>query len=357
MRNICQLQCWSVFILLCLGWRLNAQTTITLRAIGPIDAHAHIFVDATEVRELLDQMNLRLVNITVVDPYYRGCETVEPQHQWALKFFRANGHRASWISTFDPKDWEAPGFAARVIPELEQTFLEGAVGVKIYKTIGMDLRSTTGAYVLPDDPAFAPVLEAIGRHGKTLYAHIAEPIGAWKPLDPGDPDYDYYKVNPRWHMYGHPERPSKVAILAARDHMVGQHPGLRVVGCHLGSMEEDIDEIAKRFDRYPNFAVDTAARVGHLALQPREKVRAFMLKYQDRILYGTDAAIRPGNDVSTRVKRWKARLEEDWVYFATSEIIEYDGHKVKGLQLPEHVLRNLYRENALRWVPGILPSR
>ena len=76
-------------------------------------------------------------------------------------------------------------------------------------------------------------------------------------------------------MYGHPERPSKETILAARDRMLGQHPKLRVVGCHLGSMEDNVDEVAKRLERYPNFVVDTAARVTHLALQDREKFARF----------------------------------------------------------------------------------
>ena len=63
--------------------------------------------------------------------------------------------------------------------------------------------------------------------------------------------------------------------------MLANNPKLRVVGCHLGSMEADVGEIAQRFDRYPNFAVDTAARVVSLMMQPPEKVRTFLIKYQD----------------------------------------------------------------------------
>lgn len=327
-----------------------------LRDVAPIDAHAHVFVDDPKVREMLDRLDLRLANITVVDPYERGFGSWEPQHRQALEVMRGAGGRAPWISTFDPTDWESQGFSKRVIPELEETFREGAVGVKIYKTIGMYHQSKTGRYVMPDDPVFAPILDAIASRGKTLYAHIAEPIGAWKPLDPADPDSSYYKENPGWHMYGHPERPTKETILAARDRMLGQHSKLRVVGCHLGSMEEDVDEIAKRLDRYPNFVVDTAARVTHLALQDREKVRAFVMQYQDRILYATDHVILPGDDVTASLKRWDAALERDWKYFATAERVEYMGRSVQGLALPAPVLRKLYHENAVKWVPGIVPG-
>ncbi|MCU1276218.1 MAG: hypothetical protein JWO48_3649 [Bryobacterales bacterium] len=324
-----------------------------LRDVQPIDAHAHVFVDHPALRDLLQRLNLSFINVTVIDPWERGYETMEPQHRNALVVSRANAGRAPWVATFDPAGWESAGFASRAIRQLDESFREGAVGVKIYKTIGMELQSKTGRYIMPDEPAFAPILDAIAARGKTLYAHIAEPAGAWKPLDAADPDSSYYHDFPHWHMYGHPERPSKVTILAGRDRMLAAHPKLRVVGCHLGSMEEDVDEIAGRLDRYPNFVVDTAARVTHLALQPREKVRAFLLKYQDRILYGTDHGLMPGDDAAARVKGWEADLERDWKYFATTESVEFMGRSVNGLGLPAAVLRKLYRENALKWVPGI----
>jgi predicted TIM-barrel fold metal-dependent hydrolase len=154
-------------------------------------------------------------------------------------------------------------------------------------------------------------------------------------------------------MYGKPGKPSKQTILAARDRMLAAHPKLRVVGAHLGSMEEDVDEIAKRLDRYQNLAVDTAARVTHLAIQPREKVRAFLIKYQDRVLYATDDVWIPGDNVPERAKQWESDLQRDWKYFATTDEVEYMGRRIKGLGLPEPVLRKLYRENAVKWIPVI----
>ncbi len=325
----------------------------TLRDIGAIDAHAHVFVNDPAVTGMLDRLNLRFVNITVVDPYEHGYEKVEPQHRAALEVFRGTGRRAPWVATFDPADFEKPGFSRRVIAELGAAFEEGAVGVKIYKTIGMYLRDRKGTYIMPDNPAFAPILDAIAARGKTLYAHIAEPAGAWKPYDPADPDASYYRDFPAWHMYGKPGKPSKETIIAARDRMIAAHPKLRVIGCHLGSNEEDVDEIARRLDRYPNYAVDTAARVTHLALQSREKVRAFLIRYQDRILYATDDGAIAGDNVPARVKQWQADIERDWRYFATNETVEYMGRGVRGLALPEPVLRKIFHDNAVKWVPGI----
>ena len=192
-----------------------------------------------------------------------------------------------------PYGFEETGFAQRAVRQLDADFAAGAIAVKIYKVMGMEMKSKAGKYVMPDDPAFEPIYKDIAAHHRTVVAHIAEPDSCWQPPNPSSPDYDYYKEHPEEYAYAHPEWPSKAAILAARDHLVEENPKLRVVGAHLGSMEADVDQMAQRFDRYPNFAVDTAARIPYFMLQPREKVRAFLIKYQDRILYGTDLGGTP----------------------------------------------------------------
>ena len=154
----------------------------------------------------------------------------------------------------------SPDFAERTIERLRRSFDDGAIGVKIWKNIGMAIKAKSGAYLLPDDPALSPIYAAIQQAGRTLVAHLAEPDGAWLPLDDKNPEFTYYSNNPQWHMYGKPGAPVKVAILAARDRVLARYPKLRVVGCHLGSDEDDLKQLARRLDAYPNFAVDTAAR-------------------------------------------------------------------------------------------------
>jgi predicted TIM-barrel fold metal-dependent hydrolase len=155
-------------------------------------------------------------------------------------------------------------------------------------------------------------------------------------------------------MHLHPERPRKETILAARDRILKLHPRLRVVGCHLGSMEDDVDDIARRFELYPNFAVDTAARVPDLMIQPREKVRAFLIQYQDRVLYATDLTLTAADKTDESLARWQETYDRDWTYFATSRTVAYEGRTIRGLDLPEPVLRKLFRANAEKWVPGIV---
>jgi predicted TIM-barrel fold metal-dependent hydrolase len=157
-------------------------------------------------------------------------------------------------------------------------------------------------------------------------------------------------------MYRHPDHPSKAAILAARDHLLALNPHLHVVGAHLGSMETDVDQIALRFDKYPNFAVDTAARVPYLMRQPREKVRAFLIKYQDRVLYGTDLGFGPEATAEV-IGEWRETYARDWRFFATNDTFQVRGHPVHGIGLPRDVLVKIFHGNAVRWVPGIIPTR
>ena len=118
-------------------------------------------------------------------------------------------------------------------------------------------------------------------------------------------------------------------------------------------MEKDLDGIASRLDRYPNFAVDTAARMEYLMMAPTEKVRAFLIKYQDRVLYGTDLDLLATADIQETLNDWESTYVRDWKFLATGETFEQDGRKIRGLKLPKPVLRKIYRSNALRWIPGL----
>jgi predicted TIM-barrel fold metal-dependent hydrolase len=143
----------------------------------------------------------------------------------------------------------------------------------------------------------------------------------------------------------------------ARDHILAKHPDLVVIGAHVGSLEYDVDEVAKRLDRYPNFHVEVSARTLDLARQPATKVRAFFLKYQDRILYGVDRSWRPY--VTPQVKpseadrqKFAADLEaqyrRDWDYYAGTGQVTYGAETVEALGLPRDVLEKFYWKNAGR---------
>jgi predicted TIM-barrel fold metal-dependent hydrolase len=325
-------------------------------ALQPIDTHVHAFKSDPEFSNFMDLLQLHVLDIMVMDTQriFRDLPVELPAGK---NFVSSNEGHARLCVTFNPFIFQQKDFAKNTTEELRKEFADGAVAVKIWKNIGMEVKSTDGRYVMPDDPAFSAIYKAIAAENKTLIAHVAEPSSCWQPPNPESPDYDYYKENPEWYMYLHPDHPRKEVILASRDHLLEQNPKLRVVGAHLGSMETDVNEIAKRFDRYPNFAVDTAARMEYLMIQPREKVRTFLIKYQDRVLYGTDLEFL--NDASTAdtLKEWQETYARDWKFLATGETLQLRGRSVQGLALPAPVLQRIFHDNAVHWIPGILSSR
>jgi hypothetical protein len=317
-----------------------------------IDSHLHIHRPAPALFAALEKVNWRCLSICVSHEIADEPSPLEELIAKTSELSRATKGRVAWASTFDARGFEGKEFSERVNSGLERTFQDGAIAVKIWKNVGMGIKAKSGEWVLPDHKAFTPVLETIQKAGRTLIAHLAEPDGAWMPLGPSNSENGYYSGHPEWHMLNRPGAQPKDAILAARDHVLARHPKLRVVGCHLGSDEEHLDRLAKRLDTYPNFAVDAAARVRYFMSGDREQVRQFLLKYQDRVLYATDFTLDQGDD-----ERAAAGLDrthnQDWSFFATGNVIESRRGSLKGLDLPEPVVRKIFHENALHWIPGL----
>lgn len=316
-----------------------------------IDSHIHIHRDAPAVFESLKASKWSGLDLVVCPTEKDEPYDLESRLDSTLKGSKASGGRLAWASTFDARGFESPDFTERTVARLRKSFDDGAIGVKIWKNIGMAIRGKSGTYLLPDNPSLLPIYEAIEKAGKTLIAHLAEPDGAWLPLDEKNPEFPYYSKNPQWHMLGK-GTPSKEAILAARDHILAKFPKLRVVGCHLGSDEDNLDRLANRLDKFPNFAVDTAARTRYFARGDRDRAIAFITKYQNQLLYATDFSLRQ-IDPETGAKGLLKRHDDDIAFYAGEAEMEYEGKPTRGLGLPDTVLRKLFRENARRWLPGI----
>jgi predicted TIM-barrel fold metal-dependent hydrolase len=317
-----------------------------------IDTHIHIHTDAPALLAALKAANWRGLDIVVCPASGDEAFDLEEKLRSTLKVHRDSHGTLAWASTFDARGFESAEFTTRTIARLRQSFDDDAIGVKIWKNIGMSIKSKAGAFLLPDNPALLPIYEAIQQADRTLIAHLAEPNGAWLPLDDKNPEISYYSNNPQWHMFGREGAPIKEAILAARDHVLARYPKLRVVGCHLGSDEDDLKQLAKRLDAYPNFAVDTAARVRYFARGDRDQVREFLTRYQDRILYATDFSFR-GGDPAASARAIQVAHDRDWNFFSTGDMMDYAGLPTQGLALSVGILRKLFRENALRWLPGL----
>ena len=331
-------------------------------ALEPIDTHVHDYESNPTFLAMFQKLHLHVVDIIVLDPsktavgFPRLDEPAQRKVVWDVA--RGSDGHASVCTSFNALKFSQPDFDETVIRQLNQDFDHGAIAVKIWKNIGMEIRDAKGNYIMPDNPVFEPIYRDIAAHNKTLIAHLAEPDQSWEPLNPASPDYNYYLRTPEWYMYNKPHAPSKEQILRARDHLLEQNPTLRVVGAHLGSMESNFTQLGEHFDRYPNFAVDLAARLTYLMLLPRAEAIAFVTKYQDRLIYGTDHSLSPFSplDLQKSAAGWEASYARDWRALATSDTVAFNGRNVQGLALPKPILRKLYHDNAVKWFPGILGS-
>ena len=300
---------------------------------------------------------LRRCNASIINVSNRGLDgSLEKMHQVTRDMHQRESKLYPFASSFDLTRLEDPDYTNQVIAWLSMAYDEGAVMTKIWKEVGMVVRRKDGSYVLPDDPIFDPVYRYMTARGKPLMAHLADPIDAWLPLNRDSLHYGYYAKNPQFHHYGKRNFPSHAAIMAARDHILEKHPRLIVIGAHFGSMEHDLDEVARHLDRYPNFYVESGGRTRDLSRQPWEKARNFMIKYQDRILYGVDQtwkpfqAARPPTDAQREafVKGLERRYRADFAFYAENGPIQYDGRTVEGLALPRSVLEKYFHRNARR---------
>ena len=343
----------------------DAMTVDQVLKMPKIDAHAHIGgMSPGHLRAFLaflEKYNLRWLNISVGGMDWGR---LSRQIGSAQALHAAHPERIAWATSFTVTNWGQADWAESANATIDDGFAGGAVAVKIWKDVGMVLKDPDGKYVMADDPRLDPVFGALAKQNRTLVAHLGEPRNCWLPVDQMTVDGDrrYFAAHPEYHGLLNPEIPNYEAQIAARDRMLGRHPNLRVVGCHLGSLEYDVDELAKRLDKYPNLAVDLSARIVHLQIQPRDKVRAFLVKYQDRLLYGTDVQFGRGSgaegaDPTKALARLAATYESDARWFATDQELALEnvraGFTSRGVALPAPVLRKIYFENARKWYPGL----
>lgn len=332
----------------------SSEELPNFRALEPIDTHAHVFAADPAFTAMLKKLNLHILDVLVVNDMTPGHNDLAKLRQEAWEVAHIGEGHVALCTTFDPYSFSQPGYAENTVRALNEDFKNGAIAVKLWKNVGMEIKDANGKYLMPDDPVFDPILQDIQAQDKTLLAHVADPDSGWQKPNPKSPDYEYYRDNPKAYMYGKSGVPKKAEILRARDRMLEKNPDLRVVGAHLGSMESNLTDLGEHLDRYSNFAVDMAARMPYFEMRSRETMIAFITKYQDRLIYGTDI------EFSGEPNKTMVELEDvyahDWRYFATDDVILYKGKPVQGLNLPAGILRKIYHDNAVKWFPGVVGS-
>lgn len=253
------------------------------------------------------------------------------------------------------------GWPAKTAAELERAFLAGAAGLKINKVLGLELKNADGTYIQADDKRFDPIWEMSAKYNRPVMIHTSDSYGRFLPIGPENERYEagLWRSNTEGNYYktGHP---STDVIEKARENMHARHPKTRFVNAHVAMLYYDMDKVAAFLDTYPNADVEISAAVQDLGRAPL-MIRTFFLKYQDRILFGSDG--NPGRGVEEFwVPHWRFLETYDEHFDHPAQIRSPTGAplhgrwRISGIGLPDDVLRKVYYGNALRHLPSVRAS-
>lgn len=337
-------------------------TVADFARVRKFDAHVHANTEDHRFLDIAQRDGFELLSINVDYPDF---PQLAVQAEVAHELRSADPRRFHFLTSFSMEGFGGPNWTADTIRHIDAEIARGAVGVKVWKNVGMVARDAQGKLIMLDDPRFDGVMGHLEARGIPLVAHQAEPKNCWLPLEAmtTENDRSYFRDHPEYYMYLHPEQPSYASLLAARDRFVARHPKLIFIGAHMASLEWSVAELARFFDTYPNATADLAARMTQVQFQSNtewEKVRRFFIKYQDRLLYGTDLteeppdpharAQNPPSDGTPFEAEADGFWRSDWSYLATAQVQHIDAIKadVKGLALPRTVIDKIYYSNARR---------
>ncbi|MGC2250975.1 MAG: amidohydrolase family protein, partial [Acidobacteriaceae bacterium] len=346
---------------------LRVPQTHVARAKYPvIDIHTHITFAAKdkngvalsaartyaatpqELLAVMDRKNIRSM-VDLTGGYGGGLKETIARYD--------DAYRGRFYTMTEPiyEKFLEPNYPQLQAEAIEQAHRDGARGLKILKTLGLYLRSniTSGTLVAIDDKRFDPMWDTCGQLKMPVAIHIADPVAFFTPTDRFNERYEELHNHPDWSFYGR-DFPKFDELIAARNRMMARHPNTHFIVLHVGNYAENLQNVSENLDRFQHMTVDTAARIGELGRQPRASQK-FFDKYQDRILFGTDASPH-AMDVPQQI--FGDRLYEIYYRFFETDDEYFDyapapkppqgRWEISGIHLPDTILRKVYNGNAMR---------
>src|SRR5262249_18519417 len=210
-------------------------------------------------------------------------------------------------------DWsriDDPNFAQEMVQQIDDGVRRGARGLKILKDFGLGVHEKSGKLLAIDDSQLDPIWDECGRLGIPVSIHSGDPEAFFHPIDATNERYEELIEHPDWSFYGS-DFPSLEQVLEARSRMFAKHPNTTFFSLHVG-WPENLPWVALMLDQHPNVMVEFGAREAELGRQPHE-TRDFFLKYQDRIMFGTDNGME--DEMYRNIFRWLETSDEYFDYW------------------------------------------
>lgn len=347
---------------------LKTESHIPQRSALPaIDAHNHLWGewDVDRVLSTLDAVGVEAycdvtANVKIafaeggytvgsgnIDEFFQECAARSPGRFYCFtmaEFARPAG---------SPLYRDAGEFADLCIDTLRRHVQKGARGLKVLKELGLKHRDADGNLINVNDDGLAEIWEEAGRLGVPVLIHQADPTGFFEPVEPENEHVGSLRKFPDW-SFSNPKYPRKPELLARRDDLVRRHPNTTFILPHVANSAEDLGSVTALLESCPNVYIDFSARIDELGRQPYSARRLFV-DYQDRILFGTDM---PAN-IEQSIDMYRCYFRFLETYDEGFYPPDYDGTfdrarwPICGIGLPREVLKKVYRDNALRIIPGL----
>jgi predicted TIM-barrel fold metal-dependent hydrolase len=325
-----------------LSWAVKASKGV------PLSEERRFIMEPTELLKVMDAKNIRtMVNLT--GGWGSGLR------DGIAKFDKAHPGR---FYTFTEPMWGStnqPGYPAKQADAIMSAAKQGAKGLKVLKTLGLYLRENidSGPLVKIDDKRFDPMWDACGSAGIPVAIHVSDPSAFFLATDRYNERFEELNNHPDWSFHGK-DFPSNAEILEARNRVIAKHPRTQFVVLHVGNFAENLGHVSDSLDKYRNMHVEIGARIGELGRQPRTASQ-FFEKYQDRILFGTDA-VPNGHETPQQVFGEKLyeiyyrflETRDEYFDYAPSPVPPQGRWRIYGLGLSDQILRKVYQDNAAK---------
>jgi predicted TIM-barrel fold metal-dependent hydrolase len=258
-----------------------------------------------------------------------------------------------------------PGYAESIAEYLEYQKEKGAQAVKVSKILGLNLIDVFGNSIPVDDKRFYPYWKKAGELGMPVLIHTADPIECFEKM--GYNNLRYQMIRPEWDFSETHGVEGYDRLISELLNVVRDHPETNFVSAHFSNLTTRLDQLAGIFDTYPNFYVDPSARHKNIGRYNTPAVYDFFMKYQDRILFGTDSNFRSGeNSTEESMSEEMASLTDffkrHWLFYETDRVDIYEPNnreiyrdwlRLTGLNLPAEVLEKIYYKNAKKLLPDM----
>lgn len=299
----------------------------------------------------MDSLNMRvMINLSGKGNYRSGSR--EPGTDFLIQSVQAGKEKANGrvivFTNLNFSDIDNPNWSAETVKALEKEVKAGAMGLKIFKDLGLEVKDSKGNRIRTNDPRLDPIWAKCGELNIPVLIHTGEPISFFDVHD---------KTNERWlELKQFPGRarpsskyPSWKTVMDEQFDIIKRHPKTKFISAHLAWLGNNLSELGRLMDLYPNMYTEIGAVIHELGRQPKS-ARAFLITYQDRVLFGKD--IWTTSEYYTYFRLLET-ADEYFPYYRKRHAF----WRIYGLELPDDVLKKVYYKNALHLLPTLDKSQ